>query len=65
MEDFSLIIKQYHHIVWSVEIILILKIQNLQAQIMEEQCVYQTVQCVIVEKSKCIKEQENYLAVLE
>ena len=36
IEDFSLFIKQYYHIVWSVEKIQKVKIQKLQGQKMEE-----------------------------
>ena len=49
--------KQCYLIVWSVEKIQKVNIQKLQGLWMAEFCFYQKIQCVIIIKSKFLKEQ--------
>ena len=58
MKDFSLLLKQFYCIVWSVGKIQKLKLQKFQRWKTDEQCFYQNVQCVIVKNWNLLKEQE-------
>ena len=49
--------KQCYVIVWSVEKLQKVSIQKLQGLWMAEFCVYQKIQCIIIIKSKFLKEQ--------
>ena len=49
--------KQCYLNVWSVEKVQKVNIQKFQGQWMAEYCFYQKVQCVIIIKSKFLKEQ--------